>query len=378
MKMARRFWKLLFLLPVCAALAAESDKPAEPDRTALAVEALSRLQGVDLNTNPKLKETVLKVLEKTRGTGNFVKLVQQFKLTDQDAGLLEVAQVHPADDTGVEAVRMILEHKNLALLQAALQGTNASALKTAEVLGHAGDKQAVPLLLPIVNDARRDVALRKQAVRSLAKTSDGAAALLRLAKEGTLAEELKFTASSELNQARWPEIKEQAAKLLPLPPGRNDQPLPPVADMLKMKGDLANGAKIFASPIVGCANCHQVNGQGVDFGPNLSEIGGKLAKEAFYEAILDPSAGISFGYEAWQLTLKSGDEAFGLLASETGDEVAIKTIGGIITRHKKSDIQARQQMKLSTMPAGLQQLMTAQELVDLVEYLTALKKAGGQ
>ena len=148
--------------------------------------------------------------------------------------------------------------------------------------------------------------------------------------------------------------------------------------MLKMKGDLANGAKIFASPIVGCANCHQVNGQGVDFGPNLSEIGGKLAKEAFYEAILDPSAGISFGYEAWQLTLKSGDEAFGLLASETGDEVAIKTIGGIITRHKKSDIQARQQMKLSTMPAGLQQLMTAQELVDLVEYLTTLKKAGGQ
>ncbi len=37
---------------------------------------------------------------------------------------------------------------------------------------------------------------------------------------------------------------------------------------------------------------------------------------------------------------------------------------------------SRQQSKLSIMPAGLQAAMTTQELVDLVEYLAALKKAG--
>ena len=50
-----------------------------------------------------------------------------------------------------------------------------------------------------------------------------------------------------------------------------------------------------------------------------------------------------------------------------------KTIGGIVTRYKKSDIAARAQQKLSIMPAGLEQTMSAGDLVDLVEYLSTLK-----
>ena len=140
-----------------------------------------------------------------------------------------------------------------------------------------------------------------------------------------------------------------------------------------MKGDAANGEIVYGRVTVGCANCHQANGKGIDFGPNLSAIGAKLGKDALYEAILDPSAGISFGFEAWTLQLKSGDDAYGLIVSETGDELAVKAIGGIVTRYKKSDIKERQQSRLSIMPAGLQLAMTTQELVDLVEYLAALK-----
>src|SRR6266496_3718970 len=80
----------------------------EAEKTALAVEALSRLQGVDLNANAKLKETVLKVLQRTRGSPSFVKLVQQFNLTGQNAGLLEVVVAQPASESGVEAMRLIL------------------------------------------------------------------------------------------------------------------------------------------------------------------------------------------------------------------------------------------------------------------------------
>ena len=258
-----------------------------------------------------------------------------------------------------------------------MASNTTAAVKAAEALGNAGDKAATRLLLPIVADPKRDAALRKQAVRSLAQTSEGAGALVQLAKEDKLSDDLKFTASSELNRVRWPEIKAEAAKVLPLPQGQNAQPLPPMADLLKMKGDTANGAKIFSSQTVGCASCHQVKGQGVDFGPNLSEIGSKLGKDALLEAILDPSAGISFGYEAFQLQLKSGDEAYGLIVSDSADEVAVKAVGGIVTRYKKSDVVKREQMKLSIMPIGLQQTMTPQELVDLVEYLSSLKKVAG-
>jgi putative heme-binding domain-containing protein len=64
-----------------------------------------------------------------------------------------------------------------------------------------------------------------------------------------------------------------------------------------------------------------------------------------------------------------------LIVSETPDEITLKTVGGVVTRHKKSNVASRQKSALSIMPAGLEAGMTVQELVDLVEYLAALKKA---
>jgi len=359
-------------------MAAARAEPAAngPDRTAIAIEALDRLKGMDLGANPRLKAAVMNVLASTRGTPDFVKIVQDFNLKDQNAGLLEVAMKNPGAESGVQAMHLILAGQGQGLVEQALQGADiAAAAKTAEALGNTGDKQIVPLLLPLVTDARRDLALRKQAVRSLAQIQDGAAALLKLAGEDKLPGDLKFTAGAELNRVRWPDLKAGAARLLPLPQGRNTEPLPPLADLLAMKGDPQKGALVFARQEVGCINCHRVNDKGVDFGPALSEIGTKLGKDALYEAILDPSAGIAFGYEAWDIELKSGDAAFGLIVSETIDELTLKDAKAIPTRIKKSDITSRRQLKTSIMPAGLQQTMSTQDLADLVEYLSTLKKA---
>ncbi|HVV01617.1 MAG TPA: hypothetical protein VHH88_09665, partial [Verrucomicrobiae bacterium] len=84
---------------------------------------------------------------------------------------------------------------------------------------------------------------------------------------------------------------------------------------------------------------------------------------------------ISFGYEGWQLALRDGDEPYGLIVSETPDELTLKTIGGAQTKYAKGDIVSRVKLKLSIMPAGLQQNLSVSELVDLVEYLSSLKRA---
>ena len=346
----------------------------DSSRAAIALEALDRLKGIDLEVNPGVKTAVLKLLGQARGTPQFVAIVRDFKIKDQDAALLEIAIKNPASTEGAEAMRLILNGKNMDLLKPSLAGTNA--VKVAEALGNTGDKEIVPLLSPIVTDATREAAMRNQAVRSLAQVQAGAVVLLKLAEEKNLPADLVITASAALNNVRWEELKTRAAQLLPLPQGRDAQPLPPVSELVKLSGDPANGARMFRSEAVACNKCHQVNGEGTDFGPALSEIGTKLGKDALYEAILNPSAGISFGFEAWQVNLKNGDDAYGLVVSETAEELAIKAVGGIVTRFKKSDIASRAQQKLSIMPAGLQQAMTRQELVDLVEYLFSLKKAG--
>lgn len=328
---------------------------------------------MDLEANPGVKGAVLKLLDQTRGTPQFVEIVGDFKIRGQDEGLLQFAAQNPASSAGTEAMRLILNGQNDALLKQSLSSSNA--LNMVEALGNTGEKAIVPLLEPIITAPGRDLAIRKQAVRALAQVQAGAGALLKLAQEDKLPADLRLTASSALNHARWEDVKGQAMKFLPPLEGQNAKPLPPISELVERKGDPMNGAAVFRRDVVGCIKCHQINGEGIDFGPNLSEIGVKLGKDAIYEAILDPSAGISFGFEGWRITLKNGDDATGLIVNETSEELALKAVGGIVTRYRKSDIATRTQQKVSIMPAGLQQTLSLQELADVVEYLASLKKA---
>jgi putative heme-binding domain-containing protein len=216
--------------------------------------------------------------------------------------------------------------------------------------------------------------LRKQAIHGLAQTQHGAEFLLEAASASHQTDEFRNAVAAELRNARWPAVQARVTALLSTPQTVEHNSLPSIPELVRLKGDPGRGAEVFRRETVACSQCHQVNGAGTDFGPSLSEIGTKLAKEAIYEAIVDPSAGISFGYEGWQIELRNGEEAFGLLASETADELAIKAQSGIVSRFKKSEISKRIQQKTSIMPAGLGQIMSQQDLVDLVEYLASLKK----
>ena len=262
------------LLCVCLHLgtspcrAEDSSNQTEANRIANALEALSRLKGIDLDANPGVKAAVLKLLEQTGGTPQFVEIVRDFKIAGQEEALLEFAGQNPASSSGADAMRLVLNGQNDALLKRSLAGSNA--LNIVEALGNTGEKEIVPLLEPIVTDAAREVALRKQTVRSLAQVQVGATALLKLAQADKLPADLSLTASSALNSARWPDIKDRAAKILPLLQGQDAKPLPPISELVKRKGDPVNGTAVFRRDAVGCIKCHQVNGEGIEFGPNLS------------------------------------------------------------------------------------------------------------
>lgn len=357
--------------PACELLA-PAQGAADATARSINLEALSRLKGMDLEANPAVKTVVLKLLDQVRGTPQFVELVRDFNIRGQTQPLLEAAAQDPTGATGVEAMRLVLHSGELPALKRGLEGTNAAKLAVA--LGNTGEKEIVPFLQPLVADSTNSLPLRQQCVRALAKVREGASALLELARAQKLSPDLRLTAASELNHVRWDDLKAEAAQVLPLPKSQNTTPLPPISELIQLKGDPVRGAAVFRRETVGCFKCHQINGQGTDFGPNLSEIGTKLARTAIYESILDPSAGIAFGYEAWDIELKNGDDAVGLIVSETSDELALKAVGGLVTRYKKADIARRTKQKLSIMPAGLEQTMSKDDLVDLVEYLSSLKK----
>lgn len=334
----------------------------------LYADVVMRLKGTDLSTDAKTKGMVEKALKANEGLPAYVEIIEAFGLKDYDDQLVAIAAAHPDDATGASALRVVLANNNLDAVNRGLASPKGPAL--ARALGNANDQKAVGLLVPIVSDKTRDLTLRQDGVRALGKIEQGAKALLDLVIAGQ-AKDLKVLMGGVLSNAPWDAIREAAAKHFPPPQSKDNQVLPSNSELAKRSGDAANGEKVFGTV---CAICHQVNGTGIDYGPALSEVGSKLGKDAMYEAILYPSNGIEHNYATTSLTLKDGNSALGIQVSETAEGVALKAIGGIVTAYKKTDIAQKSILKTSSMPTGLQAAMTQQELVDLVEYLSSLKK----
>ncbi len=333
------------------------------------IDVLLRLKGTNLDSSPAVKAALDRALQAYRGQPPFLELVRAFNLTDRADGLIALAVAHPDDSTGAEALQRVIEDGGLDAIKQAMAGSGGSALVRA--LGNVADASVPELLQPVMLDAKAPEALRLDAVRALAHSEAGAQALLELARAGGFPETLKPAAATALAASPWPAVKDEAARLLP-PTASAGQSIPSLAEALALRGDVARGEKVFFGAAA-CASCHQVNGRGVDFGPGLSEIGDKFAAEALYAAIVEPNAGISFGYEPWQITLRNG-AAVGFIASETDDELTVKAPGNIITRYRKSDVTARDRIPGSLMPPGLLAATNAQEVADLLVYLGSLKK----
>ncbi|MFP6658867.1 MAG: dehydrogenase, partial [Pirellulales bacterium] len=115
-------------------------------------------------------------------------------------------------------------------------------------------------------------------------------------------------------------------------------------------------------------------GEGKEVGPDLSEIGSKLSKEAMYVAILNPNAGISHNYETYEVVTLEGQIATGVLVSQSDEEVKLKNAEGIELTFPAGEVDELIKLKISIMPADLQKNLTVEELTNLVAYLTTLKK----
>ena len=94
-----------------------------------------------------------------------------------------------------------------------------------------------------------------------------------------------------------------------------------------------------------------------------------------YESVLFPSAGISHNYESYVVATVDGTLVTGLLISRTDASVTIRNVEAIDRTIATADVEELKKQTISLMPADLQKLMTAADLVDVVEYLATLRKS---
>ncbi|APZ96903.1 PVC-type heme-binding CxxCH protein [Fuerstiella marisgermanici] len=337
-------------------------------------ESLQRLSSEDFASNPDAKAALQRALTDLKGTSQYIELVERFQLTDRYSDLLTLAQAHPNEQIGVEAIRALLRNKQWKLMTQALKGDDAqSAIATATVMGNSLDNAINGPLLAAVKDKALAIDVRRAAVRAASRVNGGAQKLAGLVEHKTLDPELTQTVAAALHAAPSRSTREMADRLFPLPAVKEGKPLPPISQLVSMKGDPVNGRLIFNTTGT-CHKCHIVNKIGREFGPDLSEIGSKLSPQAMFESIIFPSAGISHNYEAYTLVTASGTTITGLITSETDDSISIKGDDALIRTFKLDEIDEKVKQTVSLMPADLQKVMTVQEIVDVVAYIQTLKK----
>lgn len=362
-----RFSVLILLWALPCVLSAEVDPK---DR--LIVETVQKIGSFRYETaSAKIKEAIGRYLKANEGQPEFLDLVEKLGIPGQADGLLALAKSQADGTLGIKSISILIAQGEFEALSKLIHAAPPElGLKLIRSCGLASSQKLPAYLFDFAKNADLAMELRHAAIGAMAAKPDGQRELLARLKMPDFPPELRVAAGQVLHASSDPGIVAEAELLVPRPQSAEQQTLPPIADLAKKTGDAAAGKIAFDKV---CIACHKVGDAGMDFGPGLSEIGSKLAKEALYTAILDPSAGISFGYEGLLLKLKDGSEALGFVASETEDELVLKVPGGIQMKLAKADLTSREKLKQSLMPASLQSTMSQVELVDLVEYLGSLK-----
>ena len=140
--------------------------------------------------------------------------------------------------------------------------------------------------------------------------------------------------------------------------------------ILSAKGDATRGKTLFSAI---CAACHHAGDAGIDFGPDLTHIASKYDRAGLLDQILHPAKVIEPQWELATISLKSGDVVSGFVADHNDRSTTLKMAGGAKREVPASEVTKSTTAKVSLMPEGLLQSLTAQEAADLLEFVSSLK-----
>lgn len=138
-----------------------------------------------------------------------------------------------------------------------------------------------------------------------------------------------------------------------------------VAEAARLSGDARRGAAVFQKA---CMVCHKVRDQGIEVGPDLTTVANK-PREQLIEAIFDPNRAVEQRNAATQVTKKDKTLVVGQLASETPGNITIRMPGGAEIVVLRADIQELKTLTTSIMPEGLESVLTAQDVADVLMFI---------
>ncbi|MBL8799433.1 MAG: c-type cytochrome, partial [Planctomycetia bacterium] len=322
------------------------------------------------------------------------------RLDNQDASegrMTEFFLTRLADEKSSPTLRILAlqmvppTHKKLTLelLTGLLdQQEPALQIETVRALNEHPSPQRTKLLLDVSRNRSRPSSLRAEAVVGLAEQSAALHnELLQLLQEddATLRSEVlralvqnKYSRDERAQLEKLAEQQPARADLVARALGKpfaKDRPKLEDLDgwLARLEGpsDPAAGRRVFFhAKLAACSRCHRVEGRGQDIGPDLSTIG-QMERRRIVEAIFQPNSSIAPHYQVWAIVTQAGKAYTGMLLRTNLDEYTYVDPKGELFKLRTTDIAESQPVPTSIMPTGLPDILTDQELRDLLAYLTS-------
>lgn len=372
---ARAIWLLAQISNKADKLVADAD----PQTRITAFRALRRAKHPQImdtatklaaDSNPAVRREVAFFLRNEPATPQVIDL------------LVKIAQSHEGSDRAyLEAFGTGAADKEAAVFAKLTEGKTTSDWNDslADVVWRLKTPAAVPALRERVFLSSLSAEQRMKALESIAFIESPGAAdamvdIANLSPDKAIAEKALFWAKwnhdriwkayKPADKLKGGNAKQELVSIVTPVFNKADSKLPSAAEILKLTGDVKRGETAAAR----CYVCHVIGKTGVDVGPNLTGWGQRFPAETVTNAILDPSAEISLGFEGHHIVTNSGLDIMGTVLAE-GDPVIMKSMGGLTQSIPAGEIKSRKKMDQSLMLSAHQLGLSAQDVADIVAYL---------
>jgi len=143
--------------------------------------------------------------------------------------------------------------------------------------------------------------------------------------------------------------------------------------------DAEAGRRAYAA--AGCGLCHRMGLEGGTSGPDLTAVGRRFGVRDILESILDPSRTISDQYRVSLVETKDGRTVSGRIVSR--DDRSLRIAENLMRPGQSVELPAGeiarvQPVPVSTMPSGLLDALSPDEVLDLVAYLSGAGRSDAE
>lgn len=147
-----------------------------------------------------------------------------------------------------------------------------------------------------------------------------------------------------------------------------DEELRPRLDQILAGRNFEQGQRAFTK--ARCMECHRMAGEGGSTGHDLTGVASRFTREDLLDSILEPSKEISDQYQDYEILTTDGILLVGNIEGRTVDTVTLRTQPPAEVLHEihVDDIEIQRPHPLSRMPAGLLNVLTMDEVLDLLAY----------